>query len=381
MLKINKEIHTIKLSIGENCFLRCSYCYVDNQYSSREYQDDEWVDISIAFWLIDLLIESPWKKKFLQLIWGEPLMYESILQEVILYARKKEIEYEKNVIIFFVTNGLLFNNQNLLFYKNNKVKIWISIDWQKFYHNKHRFDKNNNGTYDKVVEKIYLVKEYLPTEDIGISMTVHPDDVHALSANFIFLAKKFNCTILTSIASGMEWNQELFSEWLKEFKKVYSFIIYSINKGEYYYLNGLNYLLRDSILQPYRYRQCLWSALECFKNWDVAFYASASKNYNTPYFNINDSSKYSKEKYLNCVYEENSVQCKKCIVSYKVQEDDTDISQVWYMLREKRFEWFSNYIIKKAEKDNRFLQYIEKSFKNMYFNDSKNEFYRQSDWE
>jgi len=43
-------------------------------------------------------------------------------------------------------------------------------------------------------------------------MTVHPDDVHALSANFIFLAKKFNCTILTSIASGMEWNQELFSE-------------------------------------------------------------------------------------------------------------------------------------------------------------------------
>jgi len=374
MYKAKNEIHTIKLSVWENCFLRCSYCYVDNQYSTREYQDDTGVDFDIGKDLIDLLLDSPWERKFLQFIWWEPLMYEDILCKLISYARKKEDAVWKDLVIFFVTNGLLFQKKNLLFFKKHAVKVGISLDGKKFYHDKHRYDKNNNGTYESVVAKVRLVKDFLPIENIGISMTVHPDDVHALSDNFIFLAQEFQCTILTSIASWREWNSEIYELWVQEFKKVYAFIIYSIEKGDFYFLNGLNYLLRESILEPYKYRKCLWNALECFKNGDIWFYASGSKNYNTPYFHLEDMKKYWKEQYLDCEYKHNSKKCNKCIIDYKSQEDDKDVFQVWYLLRERRFESFSKYIKKLSKIDPKYKDYIEAARKNMYFNDIKNEF-------
>ena len=82
---------------------------------------------------------------------GEPLLDYENLKKYILYISKYLAD--GRITAYIITNGLLIDEEKLLYFNNYNVNVGFSIDGLKEVHNKWRC-----GSFDKVMEKIKLYK-------------------------------------------------------------------------------------------------------------------------------------------------------------------------------------------------------------------------------
>ena len=111
----SKPVHEICINITRRCNLHCPYCYVSgfiNQKNSHEKMDLSLVEIKNLVHLEK--IDSVY------LTGGEPFMHPEIMQ-IIDYFHN----YGK--IINIASNGLLINDQMIVFLREKKVKLLISV--------------------------------------------------------------------------------------------------------------------------------------------------------------------------------------------------------------------------------------------------------------
>ncbi|NVO08670.1 MAG: radical SAM protein [Bacteroidales bacterium] len=170
--------------VGENCNIKCDYCYYNekNQHHSiKQIMTHDILDLFISEYLNLFGGE-------VDFIWhgGEPLLagitfYRDILEIQQLYSKEHKI---CNAI---QTNGTLINEQWVEFFKTNNFQVSISLDGIEKCHNRFRRDNAGNGTFAKVIDAVWLLRK--SGIEPKILQTVTKSSIAYISENFKFFVE------------------------------------------------------------------------------------------------------------------------------------------------------------------------------------------------
>lgn len=167
---IEKMNCRLVLLASTSCNLRCKYCYAHEGNYNYPPQNMEY---EIAKKTIDFFLNEYKRIGSILFFGGEATLNISLLESTTNLFRKYKDEgkIKKTPNYSLITNGLIMNNRIVEFIKTNDVAITVSIDGNKFAHDKLRIDKNGNGTYDLIIENINKLKNEFPEVNIGYECT------------------------------------------------------------------------------------------------------------------------------------------------------------------------------------------------------------------
>lgn len=133
-----------------NCNFNCWYCYEKHVFSKMEQS---------TVVKIDKLVEHLYCKHDniqISFFGGEPLLYyKSVMLPILEHTKNYAQVMNKAFSVNLTTNGFLFNEKMIKEMKRyNFNGAQITLDGNREEHNKIRFLKSGEGSYDKIVENI-----------------------------------------------------------------------------------------------------------------------------------------------------------------------------------------------------------------------------------
>ena len=153
------EVEVVVIGVTEQCNLRCSYCCYSGAYEnnrSHGLRNIKRIDIDEIY---DFVLHT-FKKRPLQIAFygGEPLLQYALLQYAVEIGRER---FDGNVDFSISTNATLLTKDKVDWLLNHGVKILISIDGTKTFHDLHRIYPNGKGSFDKIRDALsYIVLKY-----------------------------------------------------------------------------------------------------------------------------------------------------------------------------------------------------------------------------
>lgn len=162
-------VEVLYLILTNNCNLRCSYCFLENNSNCPVKRENMSIDTAIcALKKYELhLKKHNVKEGTLLLYGGEPLLNMKLIKNIVEFCNNSSVNFNINLI----TNGILLSDNVIKYLKNNNVKISISIDGPKNVTNKHRKYRGTDiGVYDDVIKSIKLLQENNVT--FGLSLVI-----------------------------------------------------------------------------------------------------------------------------------------------------------------------------------------------------------------
>lgn len=160
------SLHMVVVSL--RCNSNCSYC----QVSKKDIKDLNYdMDKVTAKRVVEKIFESPSPNIKIEFQGGEPLLNFEIVKYIIKISEWKNIFKKKNLEFVICTNLTLIDEKILKWLKGHKVYISTSIDGPKELHNKNRPLYNSEFSYEQVVDKITLTREYLGNDSVSALMT------------------------------------------------------------------------------------------------------------------------------------------------------------------------------------------------------------------
>ncbi len=158
-------------AVTNNCNLRCKYCFIENNACNAisNTMTDEIATVAID--KIDNFCQRKNIDKFEIIFYGgEPLVAYQLIKNVVNYCKNKKTKFTFTAI----TNATLLTDDKIKFFKENDVKLGISIDGPKYINDKNRvFAKGDGSVYDTIIEKVKILKESGVV--YNLSMTISED--------------------------------------------------------------------------------------------------------------------------------------------------------------------------------------------------------------
>lgn len=133
-----------------NCNFNCPYCY-EHEKKDVSYTDN---DIDMIMNYIEKNYLGVYPKIEINFSGGEPLIAFSNLKKFVTCLNNIFDGLSTQVEYSLTTNGSLLSNDILNFLNKNKFSIQISLDGNRYLHNKTRSFKNNTPSYDVISESI-----------------------------------------------------------------------------------------------------------------------------------------------------------------------------------------------------------------------------------
>lgn len=168
--QLNEEIKTLYawLHITDRCNLRCVYCYLPHNSIDMSLETGQrTIDATFHSALL-----HGFKQVFFKYSGGEPLLCFSIVKELHRYAKERAAFHNLSVDGIILSNGTLIALDIINDIKELNLKLVISLDGTRFYHNKQRsYMDNERGSFDNVAEGIKQAKEYGILPHISITIT------------------------------------------------------------------------------------------------------------------------------------------------------------------------------------------------------------------
>jgi uncharacterized protein len=154
------RFHVMAKPVGPSCNLDCTYCF----YLSKEKllhtganprMSDEVLEEFIKQYIqgqnCDEIIFS-WQG-------GEPTLAGLDFFKKVVALERKYFQ-GKRIDNDFQTNGVLLDDKWCAFLKENNFLVGLSVDGPREFHDKYRYDKGGNSTFDKVFKATGLLKKH-----------------------------------------------------------------------------------------------------------------------------------------------------------------------------------------------------------------------------
>ncbi len=131
-----------------SCNFACTYCYQDQYDNPHQELSNEVIDAFFRY------IDSDFagRKKYITVFGGEPLLNSPKHKQIVKYLLAKATGI--NLDVCFVTNGYTLEEYIPLLQEGNIREIQVTLDGTAEIHNKRRFLKDGNGTFDKIEKGI-----------------------------------------------------------------------------------------------------------------------------------------------------------------------------------------------------------------------------------
>jgi uncharacterized protein len=217
------------------CNLACSYCSVWEKKQQR-------MPLSLMTKILNqatsyaIDINGPGATTLVVFHGGEPLLMGLKYYEKTLEHIKHLQDAGKNIIPDFQTNASLIDKTWAKFFRLSGSDVSISLDGPKDIHDAIRKSKNGKGSYDRVVQGLYLLQEQ--GIDPWVCATIRKDSVLRLDEIYehmkVLGVKKLYLGFLYPAGDGsnviedlgipeMEWSNaisNLFDHWCKDEKRI-----------------------------------------------------------------------------------------------------------------------------------------------------------------
>ena len=155
------ELEHFIIEITRDCNLRCSYCCYSGQYKGHRVHERHSMNASMADDVITFIntVRNPNKPLTISLYGGEPLMNFDIVSYTINKSKKI---FPPNTTYTISTNGVMMNEDMLLYCAENTIILNVSLDGTPSQHDKNRKDKFGNPTFGIVHQHLELILHKYP---------------------------------------------------------------------------------------------------------------------------------------------------------------------------------------------------------------------------
>ena len=306
---MNKNINKIKIAITTACNLNCSYCFVN--------RTKETMRLESARKAVDLLLSSAGTDKLFSIYGGEPLLNFKLIKEICPYALSEARKLNKNLIISVCTNGTLLNQEHLDFFRKFGIKLIISMVGSKISHNRFRKLNSNRNSYEIILKKLPLVFKSMPAQNLGVSFCVFPSLAGNIGKDFNhLLTLGFKYINFEIIREYEKWTQKRIERFTSEFKKISGYVFSEISKGNFIFLNPVNWEIRYGVLTKSLGARCPFDyKLEVYPDGSMAFSPFLLNSVKKDDYIIGNINK-SFVRFDSCKFNLKSVRCQRCEGDY-----------------------------------------------------------------
>ena len=159
---------------------------------------------------------------------GEPtLLFDKIIVPLVEYAEEK---YPNEITFDMTTNGTLLDEKKLLFLKEHKIHILLSIDGNEFVQNYNRPCKNGKPSFPLVEKNIPKILEYFP--GTTFRSTINQETCGELFNSYLFAIEKGFNHIFFCPNAREAWSNENIVKLKLEIQKIFTYITLSYMNGE-----------------------------------------------------------------------------------------------------------------------------------------------------
>ncbi len=237
---VNRDtvVKALCLHIAHDCNLKCEYCFAEE----GEYHGGKrsLMSAEVGKKALDLLMEKSGTRKNLEvdLFGGEPFVNFDVVKEIVDYGRELEKTTNKRFRFTMTTNGTLFTDESIDYITKNMSNIVLSIDGRKEVNDRVRYDYNNKGTYDKIVDKFQKVAElrnqtnyYVRGTFTRYNLDFAKDVMHLADLGFKQISVE---PVVTDIERPYSIRQEDLPVIFKEYETLANHIIKSREEGKWF---------------------------------------------------------------------------------------------------------------------------------------------------
>ncbi|MGB8456034.1 MAG: radical SAM protein [Anaerocolumna sp.] len=222
------------IEVTNSCNMRCTYCVFGEKYGELREHGQKNMTFETAKVAIDTFltlvdenrIHNPDGKPIFSFYGGEPLLNFTLIKKCVEYIKKV---YSGEVFITLTSNATLITDEMLYFFKENLIHPIFSLDGGREEHNLHRVIRNNVGSYDKVIEKLYRAYEVLQFPLFINAVYSYDTDLRKVIDFFVEHEEFF----LLSINMVSPVNTSYFDEFTEEIKNNF-FRTWNELQNEYY---------------------------------------------------------------------------------------------------------------------------------------------------
>lgn len=142
------SLHIVVVTL--RCNMNCIYCQASSKPVGRKEFD---MSKEVAKKTVDFIFQTPSKSITIEFQGGEPLLNWGVVKYIIEYAKEKNREARKNMIITMVSNLTEMDEKKMNYLIKNEVGICTSLDGPKELHDYNRKFVNGSN-YEQVVKWI-----------------------------------------------------------------------------------------------------------------------------------------------------------------------------------------------------------------------------------
>lgn len=150
------------------CNSNCRYCQVSRKDTTARDVD---MTKTTAKKTVDLIFQSPSPSIKIEFQGGEPLLNFKMVKYVVEYAEWKNLFAKKRLEFVICTNLTLIDKSVLKYLKKHHIYVSTSLDGPRELHNRNRPLQDSPNSYDTVVDKLALCREYLGNDGVAALMT------------------------------------------------------------------------------------------------------------------------------------------------------------------------------------------------------------------
>ena len=158
---LDSALDTVLVKVASRCNINCTYCYVYNMGDDNWSHMEKFMSPETISALCESLAEivSRQRKCFsVVLHGGEPFLLGEARLHFLLKSLRSALPEQFPISI--QTNGMLISVPILDICSKYKVSVAVSIDGPEAIHNKYRITHNDQGTFNKVIEGIDILKAH-----------------------------------------------------------------------------------------------------------------------------------------------------------------------------------------------------------------------------
>jgi len=155
-----------------SCNFACTYCYQDQYTNPVQGLSREVIDTFFSY----VSREFTGRKKYITIFGGEPLLNSPKQKELISQILERSVESDLEVS--FVTNGYFLEEYSQILGKGKIREIQVTLDGTEKVHNRRRFLKGGDGTFNKIVRGIDSCLEN--KIDINLRMVIDKENISNL---------------------------------------------------------------------------------------------------------------------------------------------------------------------------------------------------------
>lgn len=155
-----KGYHLMAKPVGPLCNLNCEYCFYTEKSALFPKENNFIMSYDVLEQYVKEYINSQ-NIPEISFVWqgGEPMLAVLSFYEKAVELQKKYANGKK-ILNSIQTNGTLLNDDWCKFLKENNFVVGLSLDGPEHIHNRYRKDFKGEGTFNKVMNGLELLKKY-----------------------------------------------------------------------------------------------------------------------------------------------------------------------------------------------------------------------------